>query len=372
VTVAADPRAASVPTQEAQLSKAALLYGDRVTVLSPVTAMLLRASELSRVGVKRQVEVLQTIAPLLTSGPKTADLQRGLALTAASLGKVPQARNSTDLIMRQTLLENLGSTINILTTIAEHSLQERGVGEFTPVRARGLLEFESGASGNDLELLGACLAQAVLASEGLRLHESDETRLLDAFAARLSRHLASGRDWLLLDESVASLVTSDWGGPLALWGWLPTFPQATLDELLLIRSRLSAPIERLHRALGAILENLSDQHSGPVSNELHEAWRETLQPAIETIATTVRDDYALRSISASVPGAAGESRLGLALVGPATAGHDPAARLAGDKPGATTVALAAALQRHLPDHEVRLPPFFSLYRSSDSVSNVSD
>ena len=73
LSVAADPRAVSAPAQEARLTKAALLYGDRVTVLSPVTGMLLQASELGRVSVKRQVEVLQAIAPLVTSGPKTVE-----------------------------------------------------------------------------------------------------------------------------------------------------------------------------------------------------------------------------------------------------------------------------------------------------------
>ena len=274
--------------------------------------------------------------------------------------------------MRQTLLGNLGSTIDILTTIASHHLQARGVDELTPARARGLLAFDSTTSGNNLELLSASLGQAVLALEGLRLDESYEGRLLDAFAARLARHLATGRDWLLLDEPVASLVTSSWRGPYASWGWLPTFPEATLDELFDIRSRLSEPIERLHRALGFMIENLTDQHSDPAAYEPHDALRETAGSAIEAIATAALEDPALRRISARIPGTAGEPWLSLALIGPAEAGYEPAVRLAGDEPAAATVALAAAWQRHLSDHEVRLLPFFLMRRSSDTVSSVSD
>ena len=348
VVVAADPQTAPAPGHEAQLSKAALLYGDRVTVLSPVTAMLLRASELGRVGVKRQIEVLQAIAPRLTSGPETVELRRGLALTAASLGKVPHARNSTDLIMRQTLLENLGSAIKVLTTIADHRLQETGVGELTPARARGLLGFVNRASDNDLELLGASLGQAVLASEGLRLDEPHEARLLDAFAAGLSRQLSTGRGWLLLDEPVASLALPSRDGQWVVWGRLPTFPEATVDELLDIRTRLSAPIERLHRALSFVFESLTGPGrpaAAPVPNELAGAWRETVRPAIESITATVRGDYALRRISAGIPGTIGEAWPDLALIGPAAPGHESVARVVGDERTATTAALAAAWRR---------------------------
>jgi hypothetical protein len=147
-----------------------------------------------------------------------------------------------------------------------------------------------------------------------------------------------------------------------------------VDELLDIRSRLSAPIERLHRALSFVFESLTGPGrpaAAPVPNELHGAWRETVRPAIESITATVRGDYALRRISAGIPGTVGEAWPGLALIGPAAPGHESVARVDGDERTATTAALAAAWRRRRPDHEVRLPPFFLLYRTGDPLLNVN-
>jgi hypothetical protein len=95
VVVAADPQTALVRSDLTDLTKAALLYGDRVTGLSPVTAMLLCASEPGRASARRQMGVLQRTAPLLDSGPRsalvlssdprTAHAQVGLAAASASL-----------------------------------------------------------------------------------------------------------------------------------------------------------------------------------------------------------------------------------------------------------------------------------------------
>ncbi len=370
VSVATDPRAALTPTYGAQLIKAALLYGDRVSVLNPVTAMLLRASELGCVGVGRQIEVLQRLAPLLTSGPETAQLQRGLALTAASLRKAPRARGSTDLIMRRTLLANLDATIRSLINIAERLLRDAGLDELAAARARGLLEFVSCPPGNDLELLAASLAQALLASEGRRLDESIEARLVDAFAGGLSGKRAKSRDWLLLDESVASLALRGREPRCACWGRLPTFPEATMDELLDIRSRISAPIDRVRRALSFVSEGFTGPPAVSSPDELRDAWRETMRPAIEALAQTVRDDLALRNVSAGVPGTAGDSWPGLMLIGPAAAGHEPPLFVRGAESEAATATLAAAWQRHGSDHEGRLPPFLFLYRTGDPPSYV--
>jgi len=233
-----------------------------------------------------------------------------------------------------------------------------------------LLEFVSCPPGNDLELLAASLAQALLASEGRRLDESIEARLVDAFAGGLSGKRAKSRDWLLLDESVASLALRGREPRCACWGRLPTFPEATMDELLDIRSRISAPIDRVRRALSFVSEGFTGPPAVSSPDELRDAWRETMRPAIEALAQTVRDDLALRNVSAGVPGTAGDSWPGLMLIGPAAAGHEPPLFVRGAESEAATATLAAAWQRHGSDHEGRLPPFLFLYRTGDPPSYV--
>ena len=375
VVVAADPQTALVRNELTELTKAALLYGDRVTVLSPVTAMLLRASELGRASARRQMSVLQRTAPLLgvgprsapvlSSDPRTAHVQAGLAAASASLGKAPSARNTADLVLRETLLGKLDAAVQDLAAVARRALHESGLGELEAALPRECLEFADYAPSRDCELLATCLAWVLATSEGQRLEERSVKLVFDAFVTELSRHPTHDRDWYLLDEAVASLALSSWQRPAAVWGWLPTFPQATADELLDIRSRLSAPIDQLHRALRFVSESFADRPT-PACEDLHESWRQALSPAIEAIAAAVHHDEGLQSIAPGVPGAIGPMRRGLALIGPATDGGAGVERGAGYKPVASTP-LAAAWQRRPPNHQVCLPPFLLVHREVGSV-----
>jgi hypothetical protein len=375
VVVAADPQTALVRSGLTELTKAALLYGDRVTVLSPVTAMLLRASELGRASARQQMGVLQRTAPLLGSGPRsapvlssdprTAHVQAGLAAASASLGKAPSARNTADLLLRETLLGKLGAAVQDLAAVARRALHESGLGELEAALPRECLEFADYAPSRDCELLATCLAWVLATSEGRRFEERSVKLVFDAFVTELSRHSTHDRDWYLLDEAVASFALSSWQRPAAVWGWLPTFPQATADGLLDIRSRLSAPIDQLHRALRFVSKSFAHQPT-PTCEGLHEVWRQALSPAIEAIAAAVHQDEGLQGIAPGVPGTIGPSRRGLALIGPATDGGAGVERGAGFKPVAST-RLTAAWYRRPPNHQVCLPPFFLVHRQVGSV-----
>jgi hypothetical protein len=365
--VAADPRTALVRSDLTELTKAAFLYGDRVTILSPVTATLMRAGQLGRASARQQIGVLQRIAPLLDSGPRSArapssdprttHVHGGLAAARASLGKAPCARNAADLLVRETLLGKLGAAVQDLAAVAGRALRDSGLDELRATLPRECLEFADYAPSQDCELLATCLAWALAASEGRRFEEHSVELVFDAFVKELSRHSTHDRDWYLLDEAVASLTLSDWQRPAAVWGWLPTFPQAPADELLDIRSRLSAPIDQLHRALHFVSKSFADQPT-PAYEDLHEAWRQALSPAIEAIAAAVHQDEGLQGIAPGVSGAtARQARRGLALIGPVTGGGARVERDAGYKP-VTSTPLAAAWHRRPANHQVCLPPLF--------------
>lgn len=58
------------PAHEAQLINAPVVHGYRMTVLSPITAMLLRTNELGRFDAKRQIDVVRRIAPIGPAAPR--------------------------------------------------------------------------------------------------------------------------------------------------------------------------------------------------------------------------------------------------------------------------------------------------------------
>jgi hypothetical protein len=65
MVVAANPGSLITVAPEQDLVKAALLYGDRVTLLSPVTTMLLRVEGLGHLSARQQIELARRVAPIV-------------------------------------------------------------------------------------------------------------------------------------------------------------------------------------------------------------------------------------------------------------------------------------------------------------------
>lgn len=65
MVVAANPGSGMTVVPELDLVKAALLYGDKVTLISPVRTMLLRVEGLRRFSPRQQIELVRRVAPIL-------------------------------------------------------------------------------------------------------------------------------------------------------------------------------------------------------------------------------------------------------------------------------------------------------------------
>jgi hypothetical protein len=74
LVVAAQPGSAMTVAPEIELVKAALLYGDRVTLLSPITTMLLDVAALERFSPLQQIDLVRRVAPYLSNGAELAAL----------------------------------------------------------------------------------------------------------------------------------------------------------------------------------------------------------------------------------------------------------------------------------------------------------
>jgi hypothetical protein len=265
--------------------------------------------------------------------------------------------------------------------------REAGIDELAKARAKGIVQIEDADPGNAMDLLVTCIFSAKRAETGQQHDDSHTERIVTTFVQKLSQHLSSGREYLIFDERVASLtqaairegIFTPAKGPAghsaqamtasAFMGRLPTFPNATVDEVLDIRTELAPSLMQFRAAMVTISKTfMSAAWEEDFEDEVHDAWVESVLPAIETIDASVRDSRSLSALANSVTGAASASYPGLAIVATGLLGHvDPVAALGGGLSAAGPL-LQAFRDRKTTDHDIRMQPFYFLYAVEQSLS----
>jgi len=175
--------------------------------------------------------------------------------------------------LRAGLLQQLQPMQQELSDAVKSIGHEAGIDELAKARAKGILQIENADPGNAIDLLVDCIVAAKRAETGQQhddSHITHITRLVTTFVQKLSVHLSSGREYLIFDEQVASLtqaairegIFTPAKGPAgysaqammasAFMGRLPTFPNATVDEVLDIRTKLAPSLTQFRAAMVTI------------------------------------------------------------------------------------------------------------------------
>jgi hypothetical protein len=243
ITVAITPTWPWDPQAEAAMIKAALLYADRISVISPTTVLLREAQRLRLRTVSQQIETLRQVIPRMTDEPlETARRLRGLALAETALRRMPSEPS-----VRGTVLSQVESTARTIVSIAEGFLAEAELTGLTALEAEGIVAYERLPGQDETRLLAAGLCAAALAHEGETPRECDRQLLAGVYLRKLARHQSRADGLLMLDMPGRRLVEdgrvdSELLGSLPAWpiARLPIFPEASAEELLDIRR--TAPV----------------------------------------------------------------------------------------------------------------------------------
>jgi hypothetical protein len=243
ITVAITPTWPWDTQAEAAMIKAALLYADRISVISLTTVLLREAQGLGLRTVSHRIETLRQVIPRMTLEPlETARRLRGLALAETALRRMP-----SDPSVRGTVLSQVESTTRTIVDIADGFLAQTELTELAAAEAAGIVTYERLPGQDDARLLAAGFCAAVLAQEGETPRECDRRLLATVFLRKLARHQSRADGLLMLDMAGCRLLEDgrvDAGslGPLLAWpiARLPVFPEASAEELLDIRR--AAPV----------------------------------------------------------------------------------------------------------------------------------
>lgn len=387
MVVAANPGSSVMVATELDLLKAALIYGDKVTLLSPVTTMLLRVEGLQKFSPRDQIELLRRAAPILMPTDEVPVFQAGLEEVNDLLRSTERGGSGDQMLLRTVLRQKFAPIQRMLSESVQEITDDAGIDQLAHARAKGLLQIENADAGDSMDLLVSCILSAKLAQSGERNEDSHTDRIMEMFVERLSKHLSSGREYLIFDQPMAKLTEdvireglfTPAQGPAGrcaqamiasgLMGRLPTFPTATVDEVIDIRSELATSLTQFRSAMVTISKSFnSAPWETDFEDEVHDAWVENVLPAVESIDASVRDDSSLLSLATGITGAANTAYPGLAIFGAGLVGHVGAVAIAGGALAGAAPILQAVRDRRTADSEIRMQPFYFLYAAEQALS----
>ncbi len=367
--------------------KAALLYGDKVTAMSPLLTMLLRVEELGKLKPLELIELMRRVSPYLLPAGEGAAFVRGLEQIEKFLKPGGGGTPLTGRLVRSELRRRLEPARELLTEGVEDLAERSGVTELAAARSKGLLDIQSVDPGDALDLIASCLISAKLAERGENQESPHTNRLVGAYVERLAQHLEAGRNYLIFDRQTASLVEAGLKDGLfraapgpsgraaqamtasGLLARLPTFPLASLDEIIDIRKGLAGPLTHFRAAMVSAARDFSSEAwSAEFGDELHDLWVERVAPAVQEIDDEVRSNASLVEIAAGVAGTAKATLPGLSLIGAGLAGHAHALTLAGETAAVAVPLLDALRTRRRGASDLRLKPFYFLYSVDAALS----
>jgi hypothetical protein len=311
-------------TQIIQQTHAALLYGDQVTLVSPVAAIMQSVLDVAKLdGVDLLLE-LGRVAPRYFP-----DVDPAIQELRAIIEGLPPSSRWSGQQRRE-----------------YDSLVKQFTGQMRPIRDQ-LRESAKGVlTKSKFDQLQLAVDAGILKIDplvGVDISELEDTPhvAIGSLLSTIEEVLSSGRQYPLFDGETHEFVR---GGvelgifaptPIArrlgknaamadgLFDCLPSFPNATTSEILDIRTELSPSLGAFRKGIGSLTENLDVAPEDPdFGNEVEYAWNETVAPQIDEIEEIVRQNKSMTdlmkrfgrdSIGGGAVGLAASAPFGLAV-----------------------------------------------------------
>jgi len=272
--------------EEIRLAKPALLYGDQVTLYSPVAVLLASAEEVAGLDDEGLIEFFRTVGPGLDPG-----FEAGLAYVEHLRRKRHRTKEELQLVLgfgrqlRQTAME-LREAVGPL-------LESAGVPELAPAIDAGLLRIDP------------------LVSEAT----DDLDAVVDAYVGKLRELLVNRSAHPLFDEGVGSLVRAgvnegmfelgsaagrrakDVGVASELIARVPAFPEASVAEILDVREELRIPLGRFRSAVASFARQAAAAaHEQDFAAEIADLYVAEIEPSLQELREAIESNHYLRQL----------------------------------------------------------------------------
>jgi hypothetical protein len=287
-------------SHELDLLKPGLIYGDQVTLYSPAALLTASFAQVAYADHHQRLGFLREFAPALGHGPDLVVELEGLAALMAQYEGLPRAQ-------RRKLAGPLGKVRRELNA-AWQEIQQN-------------FEDQIGSTPEGEQLADALDAGVLVIDPLLDPAEAvagEDDQLLLAFTAALGGLLTDRQAYPLFDDATNDLVRAgvaegmfsttegqrrrgqQAAAAAGFLGYLPTFPTATVRELLDIRKELETPLVRFRAAIVGVAGTLSAAaYEEGFAEQLHQAWVGEVAPALQELAERAEDAGIRRQLAAS-------------------------------------------------------------------------
>jgi len=373
IAVATGPSGGLSLENEIRLVKPALLYADRVTLISPV-ATLLRAAEDVGASESLTMALFRQLGPTLD--PKVADAFAHFDELRRKRWPSPSERKQISEFRKIVV----GGSDELLEQ-ARAMMVQAGADELAPAMDAGLVVIDPVVQEPDP---ATTLMPAIAKAAGF--DSEYDSLLANSFMERIQELLADPFAYPLFDAQVGDIVRAHVSEGLfevgamprrhgrqvsaaaQLMEKLPSFPSASMHELLDIREELRQPLTKFRAAVAEMERTLQPAAYEPdFSAEVEDLYLEKVAPALQEIAGLVRRNSYLRELMRVGVGDAKSLLTAVLTVGVAALAGVPdlvaAALAAGVPSGAAS--LRAALATGAAKRDIEAHHLFFLYKTEE-------
>jgi hypothetical protein len=296
VVVAAMPEGADM-SPDLALVKPALLYADRVRIISPVATLLAGVAALGYAEGVERAEVIGAVFDAL--GGSNAAQVREVVTGIVTLSQLPRAQRRQIMGGKgsrevRNLSQRLDDLWGGVRGEVDRILVQAHVDELVPAVEAGLVEVEPLTDETDAVNL-----------EGM----------LTLFVERIGRVLEGSLAYPLFDDRMGSLVDAgvveglfklapgteererELGTAAELLAHLPAFPPASIADILEIRDELKPPLVRFRAAMARLARDTSVRARGiEFESEVEWIYRAEVAPALEEIREAIKSSSYLNQL----------------------------------------------------------------------------
>lgn len=320
ITIGTYPSSELSLEQELRLLKAALLYADRVKLYSLQASMVSMASEVGYISPKHQLRLIEMVAPYLTPHEQFNELSKGLQVYRKIIRRKHPGRQ--ELILRNRFERLLKEQWENVREVGQRLAREAGAASIARAVELGLLELHTFKGTDSEEEVANFIADCVVrASESplLQTHTEEMSKrdeyMIHEFVEGVCGTVSDGSTHPLFDEQTGLLVKEQLqeqtitlsesavgrGKHTGLAGHLlarlPSFDQASIDEIIDIRRELDNPLTRFRGAIIKFSEQIrSASWDEDFASDAETVFHRDVKPAVLEIEEAVKSNRYLASL----------------------------------------------------------------------------
>lgn len=370
IVVCTYPHDSLAPSTE--LLKAAVIYADEVLFHSPTALMLAAVAGVGQMSPSELVTFSRQAAPNL--GENGQHLIASLAKLESTYGQETALTFISDLLdpgsnvrkliasvdplgelRLEALAKGLEPTLAELQRVTEEQLTTRGVEEILPAVESGVLRLAPIDDG-DADFFNSYLEKLWAVLDDPNYHP-----LVDDGIGELVHAAVTSRTFTPSPTAMAR--GRQVGAGKSFLARLPTFPNASMAEIVDIRRELTRPLVRFRAEMVKLSANLDvDAFDPAFEQELEQAWIATVAPALLELEEAVQERR-LMSLFAHKAGHGGLVGAGGGLVAALITGSPLAVAGTGIGTTAASTGLAALADRATRTRTLRKHPYYFLHRT---------